>query len=66
MQQGLLPADTDIQQATLAVASVFFGVPLIVGHQQPEWIGLLYQQQLRLVWRGLGADLSGMPERLGA
>ena len=62
VKQGFLPPDTDILQATLAVASVFFGVPLLVGHDQPEAIGPLYSQQLRLVWRGLGADIPALDQ----
>ncbi len=64
VQRGILPGDTHIELLTLGIASVFFGVPLLVGHDQPEAVGPLYQLQLRTVWRGAGADLSGMPPLL--
>jgi len=49
---GELPADSDVQTLTVAVASAFFGVPLIFGSTQPELIGPMYQQQLQLLWAG--------------
>ncbi|NOX51423.1 MAG: TetR family transcriptional regulator [Gammaproteobacteria bacterium] len=50
--KGELPAGSDIEVLTAAVASVFFGVPLNFAAQQPDAIASLYQQQLRLVWAG--------------
>lgn len=48
--RGELPATTDVRAIMLAVANVFFGVPLIFGRKQAELIGPAYQQQLQLVW----------------
>lgn len=48
--RGELPEGTSVPTVTLAVASVFFGVPLAVGRRQPEAIRPLYRQQLQLVW----------------
>jgi len=49
---GELPEGSDVQALTVAVASAFFGVPLILGPSQPALIGPVYQQQLRLIWAG--------------
>ena len=38
--------------AVSAVASVFFGVPLLLGRESPELVGPLYARQLQLVWAG--------------
>ena len=57
--QGALPASSDLDQLTLAAASVFFGVPLLVGWEQPQAIGPLYQAQLGLVWAGAWARWGG-------
>jgi len=50
--RGLLPEGTDVMELTLAVASVFFGVPLLLGRESPELVGPLYARQLQLVWAG--------------
>ncbi len=50
--RGELPEGSDIQSLTLALASAFFGVPLIFGRRQPELIGPAYQRQLQLIWAG--------------
>lgn len=52
VSRGELPASTDVMSLTLAAASVFFGVPLVVGRRSPEQIGALYRQQLQLLWAG--------------
>lgn len=50
--KGELPASTDIEVLTGAIASVFFGVPLNFAAQQPGAIAALYRQQLALIWAG--------------
>lgn len=55
VERGELPTHTHIDQLTLAVASVFFGVPLLVGMQHPEAIAELQRQQLQLLWAGARA-----------
>jgi len=49
---GELPASCDADMLTLAVASVFFGVPLLVATRRPESIAFLYRLELALVWAG--------------
>ncbi|MEQ1566138.1 MAG: TetR/AcrR family transcriptional regulator [Myxococcota bacterium] len=53
--EGQLPPDTDVAAVTLAAASVFFGVPLLLGHTSPEQIGDGYARALALVWAGARA-----------
>ncbi len=52
IEQGELPPSSDIASLTLALSSVFFGVPLCVGRHDPAAIAPLYRQQLALVWAG--------------
>jgi AcrR family transcriptional regulator len=54
---GELPADADAEALMLAVASVFFGVPLVLGRRAPQAIGPMWQRQLRLVWAGARAGV---------
>lgn len=51
--RGELPQKLEPRTALLALASVFFGVPLILGPRAPRAIEAAYLQQLELVWRGL-------------
>ncbi len=53
--QGELPASTHVDELTLAVASVFFGVPLLLSASQPDAIAILYRRQLQLIWAGARA-----------
>ncbi|MEM6927386.1 MAG: TetR/AcrR family transcriptional regulator [Myxococcota bacterium] len=55
VQQGELPPDTDVRFVVLAIASVFFGVPLVIGHSAPEAVGPMYRRQLHLIWAGARA-----------
>jgi AcrR family transcriptional regulator len=52
---GELPADTDLQTLSLAVFSLFFGVPLLVGRTDAHALPSLYTAQLRLLWAGVRA-----------
>ncbi len=52
---GELPPHADVSQLTLALASVFFGVPLLLARRQPEAIGPCYDAQLALLWAGARA-----------
>ena len=49
---GELPPRADLETLTLATASVFFGVPLLVGRRDPGAIAPLYRAQLALLWAG--------------
>jgi len=60
---GELPAHTDEQQAFVALASVFFGVPMLVRHA-PAAMADTFRYQLSLVWTGLrGVALPGRSSR---
>ena len=50
-----LPAEVDLDAARLALVSIFFGVPLWLCCTHPEQIEQAYQQQLGLLWAGLGS-----------
>jgi AcrR family transcriptional regulator len=53
--RGELAASADIDAAVLALLSIFFGVPLWLGLDQPERLGPAYRRQLRLLWAGVRA-----------
>jgi len=53
--QGELPPSTDIGATTLAAASVFFGVPLLLANRQPQAIGPMYRHNLATLWAGVRA-----------
>jgi hypothetical protein len=52
---GELPPSTDVRTVMLAVASVFFGVPLVLGRRAPDAIEMVFRRQLALVWAGARA-----------
>jgi len=54
VELGELPAAADLDAALLSLVSIFFGVALWMCCNQPENIGQAYQQQLGLLWSGLG------------
>ncbi|MEL6179283.1 MAG: TetR/AcrR family transcriptional regulator [Myxococcota bacterium] len=51
--RGELPQDTDVQTALLGAASIFFGIPLLLGRTAPEAIVPMYRTQLAYLWAGL-------------
>jgi AcrR family transcriptional regulator len=54
---GELPADADVMTLTMGAASIFFGVPLILGQQQhPVPLAAFYRRQLSLLWDGARAQ----------
>jgi AcrR family transcriptional regulator len=55
MELGELPADTDLRQANIAMRSIFFGVPLALGHEHSSQMEEIYRGQLDLLWAGLRA-----------
>jgi len=55
MARGELPAHTDVEGLTLAVWSVFVGVPLFLGGKRPKAIAKLQRHQLQLLWAGARA-----------
>lgn len=50
--EGELPPDTDVLMLTLAIASVFFGVPLVLGRRTDVPLTAVVRRQLALIWRG--------------
>jgi len=58
VERGELPEHTDVSLVVLAIASVFFGVPLALGRTAPEAVGALYRRQLHLIWAGTRAGPS--------
>lgn len=55
VRRGELPRATEVPALTLAVASIFFGAPVVLGRSQLGQLGPLYCQQLRLLWSGARA-----------
>lgn len=57
-----LPDNTVLPVAMMALVSIFYGVPLVIQHSNPAGVGLMYRQQLALLWAGLkGAASGGVP-----
>jgi len=50
---GELPEKTDIMLASLSVASIFFGVPLLLLQYKPELLEATYKENLKLLWESL-------------
>lgn len=50
---GALSCALEPRTVMLSLASVFFGVPLLVGPRSPRTIEKAYLQQLEIVWQGL-------------
>ena len=55
VDKGELPTHTNVEATTLGLASVLFGVPLLMIRNAPNSICLLYKQQLAILWKGLDA-----------
>jgi AcrR family transcriptional regulator len=56
VEAGELPPGTDESSLVLAVANVFFGVPLVMGEARKDLVPVVYQRQLALVWAGARAS----------
>lgn len=55
IQAGELPSDAPVMELTLAAASIFFGVPLLLAQSSPQAIGPMYRSQLETLWAGARA-----------
>ncbi|MFT5460201.1 MAG: AcrR family transcriptional regulator [Myxococcota bacterium] len=53
--EGALPASVDVGSLTLALACIFFGVPLVVGPRAPDQVPAAYRAQLALALAGARA-----------
>jgi AcrR family transcriptional regulator len=52
---GELPADVDRATVLATLATVFFGVPVVLRHVDPAKVESLYRAELDVVWAGLRA-----------
>ncbi len=52
VDRGELPAHVSVPLLTLAVASIFFGVPLVLARHQPDAVGPMYRSLLEITWNG--------------
>jgi AcrR family transcriptional regulator len=57
--QGDLPKKANFDEATVALASVFYGVPLMLCHQIPRCYAKEYSKQLKPILRALRQDGKG-------
>ncbi len=48
-----LPNSIDIEEVILALACIFYGVPLMLADRVPRNLAAAYSRQLRLLWAGL-------------
>jgi len=59
--KGELPKDTHIDSVVLSLASIFYGVPLMLDDRVPRNLTPTYLSQLRLLWVGLKASAGSAP-----
>lgn len=55
VERGELPEHTDINGLLLTVASLFFGLPLLLARNHPQALVPVLQAQLQLIWAGARA-----------
>jgi AcrR family transcriptional regulator len=58
---GELPAGTDLTAARHALASIFFGAPVVFRWRGASAVAAAYRSQLRLLWSGLRAAPRSSP-----
>jgi AcrR family transcriptional regulator len=56
IKKGELPKGTNIENAFMSLACIFYGVPLMVSDRHPINTAEIYPQQLQLLWDGLRAQ----------
>ncbi|MBD3262087.1 MAG: TetR family transcriptional regulator [Candidatus Altiarchaeales archaeon] len=56
IKKGQLPANTNMKTALYGITSIFYGIPLILEKKNPAQIKNMYNQHLKLLWRGLRND----------
>lgn len=49
-----LPMSTDPEKAVLALACLFYGVPIMVSDRSSVHLAKMYSEQLEIIWEGLG------------
>lgn len=52
VENGELPPSTDVMMIVISLSSIFFGVPMLLGHIPAEYMEEIYLQQLNLIWEG--------------
>lgn len=52
VENGDLPPSTDIMTLVISLSSIFFGVPMLLGHIPAEYMEEIYNEQLNLIWDG--------------
>jgi hypothetical protein len=63
VEQGELTEDADISTVALALAAVFFGIPIVQRNMKQHSVAELYGDQLNLLWAGLMARVQEVQER---
>ena len=56
VKKGELPKTVDIDTASMSLACIFYGVPLMISDKHPMKSSDVYSHQLRLLWAGLRAS----------
>ena len=58
VEKGELPPDTDVNSALIALNSVLYGVPVILGGAADmDRVGEEMAKQLKMIWKGLGGGI---------
>jgi AcrR family transcriptional regulator len=55
IERGELPSELNVETVLIALASLFFGIPVVMRRMKPDLIEGAYRTQLRILWTGLGA-----------
>ncbi len=59
MRSGELPANTHIPTVMVGLATIFYGVPLVLRQGNPAAISSMYHQQLAVFWAGIRTAAKG-------
>ena len=59
IRSGELPANTHIPTVMVGLASIFYGLPLVLRQGNPAAISSMYHQQLAVFWAGIRAASQG-------
>lgn len=59
IRSGELPANTHIPTVMVGLASIFYGLPLVLRQGNPAAISSMYHQQLAVFWAGVRAASQG-------
>ena len=59
IRSGTLPANSHMPTLMIGLASIFYGVPLVLRQSNVNAISSMYAQQLSLFWAGIKAAAQG-------